>query len=527
MQSLFCIKFSNHKMKHLFKLTFIGIACILFSCGTSKNVTSSTINDVTFTVNLLDRSDDTFKVQVTAPTLTTANNIYQFAASAPGTYQVMDLGRFVRSFKAFDNKGNEVETKQISVNQYELSSPESIVKIEYQIAETWDTPVTENNIYMMCGTSIENDHSLLNGQAVFGYFKGKQETPIKIKINYPEQWMSGTALSKNTDGYYLAKDYDHLVDSPILIGNLTKASMDVQGTTVDIYTYSKTGKINSDQILVSMKNMLLSASGFLNGLPVKRYAFLFHFEDVTQGAWEHSYSSEYIYRENDWEKLEESILEVAAHEFFHVVTPLNIHSEVVGQFNFVTPVHSDHLWLYEGTTEWAAHMMLFRSGQKSMDAYLKTLQRKMLINTRHFNPDISLVELAETSFTPEGHEQYGNIYMKGALVAGLLDIKLLELSNGERGLVDVINEFSKKYGPDKSFDEDTFFIEFTKETYPEISSFFDKYVKASETLPLKEYYSKIGIDYNEETFVFTLVKNPTEDQLKLRNKWMQQIVIKS
>jgi len=526
MQFLFCIKFLNHKMKHLIKLAFIVTASIFISCGTSKNATS-TVNDVTFNVNLNDRSNDTFKVQVIAPTLTASNNIYQFASTAPGTYSVMDMGRFVKTFKAFDSKGNEVETKQISVNQYELSAPTTIAKIEYQISETWDTPVDENKIYLMCGTSIENDHTLINGQAVFGYFKGKQANSIKIKIDAPEQWMVGTALDKTNDGYFIAEDYDHVVDSPILIGDLTKSSMNVEGTTIDIFSYSKTGKIKSDQILESMKNMLLSASGFLNGLPVKRYTFLFHFEDITAGAWEHSYSSEYVYVENDWEKLEKSVLEVAAHEFFHIVTPLNIHSEIVGQFNFVTPVPSDHLWLYEGTTEWAAHMMLFRSGQKSLDDYLKTLQRKMLINTKHFNPRISLVELAETSFTPKGHEQYGNIYMKGALVAGLLDIKILELSNGKRGLVDVINDLALKYGPNKSFDEATFFDEFANETYPEISGFFEKYVKNSETLPLKEYYSKIGIDFNEDTLEFTLTENPTEEQLKLRNKWMQQIVIKS
>ena len=55
------------------------------------------------------------------------------------------------------------------------------------------------------------------------------------------------------------------------------------------------------------------------------------------------------------------VTDIAAHEFFHIVTPLNIHSEIIEHFNFVTPVPSQHLWLYEGTTEWAAHAMQFRS----------------------------------------------------------------------------------------------------------------------------------------------------------------------
>ena len=94
--------------------------------------------------------------------------------------------------------------------------------------------------------------------------------------------------------------------------------------------------------------------------------------------------------------------------------------------------------------------------------------------------------------------QYANIYEKGAIVPGLLDIRLLELSNGKRGLREVINELSHKYGPHKPFSEKTFFDDFTAMTYPEIADFFDKYIKGTEPLPLKEYYAKIGINYEKE-----------------------------
>ncbi len=518
-------KITLYNMRYLLKIAASIFAFIIISCGSGKNKVAEEVKDVSFNVNLLDRTNDTFKVQVIPPTLTADNTIFQFASTAPGTYEVMDIGRYVSNFKAYDKSGDELETNKISTNQYALTTPEKIAKIEYQIADTWDTPIKENKIYLMCGTSIENDHALINGQAVFGYFKGKQTSPIKIKIEAPEDWQIATALSKTENGYYVAKDYDQVVDSPILLGKLTKASMTVQGTSIDIYTYSKTGLVTSPEILKSMKNMLLSASGFLNGLPVKHYTFLFHFEDSTAGAWEHSYSSEYIYKEDVWNRLEKSILEVAAHEFFHVVTPLNIHSEIIAHFNFVKPVPSEHLWLYEGTTEWAAHMMLMRSGQKSLNDYFKTLKQKVDISTSFYSSEISLVQLSKTSYTPMGHRLYGNIYMKGALVAGLLDIRLIELSDGKTGLIDVIKNLAKEYGPDKPFNETSFFDDFTKETYPEIRSFFDDYIIGSKPLPLKEYYDKIGVDFDEETNIFSLEDNPTEAQLKLRAKWMQPIDI--
>lgn len=512
-------------MKTNFRVLLIAFTFVIYSCGVSEDVTKQANTKVSFSVNLLDRSNDTYKVTVIPPDLNNSNDIFQFASTAPGTYQVMDIGRYVTDFKALDKHGNELPTEHISTNQFHLGSPDKIVKIVYNVAETWDTPVDENKIYLMCGTSIENDHTLINGQAVFGYFKGKQDSPISIRLDYPENWQVGTALTETADHTYYAEDYDKVVDSPILLGNLTKASVDVQGTNVDIFTYSKTGLIKSEQVLESMKNMLLSASGFLNGLPVKNYTFLFHFEDKTNGAWEHSYSSEYIYKEDNWATLEPQILDVAAHEFFHVVTPLNIHSEIVDQFNFVSPVASRHLWLYEGTTEWAAHMMLFRSGQKTIADYFKTLEKKITISTKYYNPEISLVDLSLTSYTPDGQKQYGNIYMKGALVAGLLDIKLLELSNGKRGYIDVINELAKEYGPDKPFDDATFFDVFVKHTYPEIKPFITDYIKQANPLPIKEYYAKIGVNYNEATNTFSLIESPTDAQLKLRTKWMQPISI--
>ena len=168
-------------------------------------------------------------------------------------------------------------------------------------------------------------------------------------------------------------------------------------------------------------------------------------------------------------------------------------------------------------------MMQFRARQKSMEVYLKSLQRKSFISLNYFDKSYSLLELSLNSYTEKGNKQYGNIYMKGALVAGLLDIKLLELSNGERGLAVVINELAEKYGPNKPFVDATFFEEFVTFTYPEIEAFMNLYIKKSEPLPLKEYYKKIGITYNENEYSFTLDAEINPEQSKLRESWMKKL----
>ncbi|MCB0280043.1 MAG: peptidase [Calditrichaeota bacterium] len=478
--------------------------------------------EIRFTVNLNDRSDDTFKVSLEVNSLNSDNDIYQFAATAPGTYQTMNIGRYVKNFKAMDSNGKEIKTEKVSINQYKISDPKSVKRVAYEISETWDTPVTEDPIYLMCGSSIENDHALINGQTVFGYFKGMQVSPIHLTIQHPADWKVGTALKQNKDGSFQANNYDHIVDSPILLGRLTRAETDVEGSLVEIYTYSKTDKIVSDSLMKAMKDMLYAASKFIGGLPVDRYTFIYHFEDKTNGAWEHSFSSEYVYKEQDYTPgFGQTMTDVAAHEFFHIVTPLNIHSEIIEQFNFVEPTASEHLWLYEGTTEWASYMMQLQGKMITLDDYLKMLQQKINVEQKVFDTSYTLSQLAMNSFSEAGQKQYGNIYFRGALVAGLLDILLLDKSNGNRSYRDVIVELSKKYGQKKAFSEKTFFTDFTTMTYPEVMDFFNRYVKKAEPLPFKDYYQKIGIDYDAETHQFSQAKSLTAHQKKLQAAWMR------
>ncbi len=58
-----------------------------------------------YEVDLNDRADDLFKVTVHLEALTAEDEIFQFAATVPGTYQVMDIGRYVSDFRAFDADG--------------------------------------------------------------------------------------------------------------------------------------------------------------------------------------------------------------------------------------------------------------------------------------------------------------------------------------------------------------------------------------------------------------------------------------
>jgi predicted metalloprotease with PDZ domain len=105
-----------------------------------------------------------------------------------------------------------------------------------------------------------------------------------------------------------------------------------------------------------------------------------------------------------------------------------------------------------------------------------------------------------------------------------LDIRLLELSHGERGLQDLINELTHRFGKRRAFPDSTFVDTLVAMTSPEIRDFFDRYIWDSQHLPIKDYYAKLGITLVEnekgQPVRFEIDPNPTDEQRLLREAWL-------
>ena len=67
--------------------------------------------ELRYTVDLRARGSHTIGVTLRVDSLMAGDTVFQFAATAPGTYQTMDIGRFVQGFTAVDGRGRAVATK--------------------------------------------------------------------------------------------------------------------------------------------------------------------------------------------------------------------------------------------------------------------------------------------------------------------------------------------------------------------------------------------------------------------------------
>ena len=492
------------------KKLFVLIALFYFAgCSTSTITNSTSSTQIVYNVDVTDYKDDLFHIAVLADGLTKENNVYNLPATVPGTYSNLNFGRFVKSFKAYDKAGNELPSEKISTNQWKINDADKLAKIVYDAEDTFDSDIENDKVMPMAGTSISDDFIVLNTFGVLGYFEGMQTNPVKVKIEYNSDWTIGTSLTVDQNGYYSAENYDHLADSPLLIGDITSASTTVNDIKVGVYVYSSDTSINADKIMKSADKILQSSAAFIGYSPVTHYNFLMCFLGIEEfrknrfmgaGALEHSYSSLFVFplMAGVSTEVEDDI----AHEFLHILTPLNLHSEIIQPFNFEVPTSSEHIWLYEGVTEWASDIMQLRGGLISTDEYLNRISQKASINDR-FPQDISLSELSRGVYSETITMQFLNFYNKGAVTAALLDIRLLELSKGTRGLREVFLELLDRYGKYKPFPEKEFFDIFIDMTYPEIEQFINDYIKGTKPLPYKEYFSKLGYDY--------IAEKPSED----------------
>ena len=486
------------------KLCMILSVLFLAGCSTQEVTIGKSSTKIIYNVDVTNYVDDLFHVTVFVEGLSEENNIYNMPATVPGTYDVLNFGRFVKTFKAFDKNGNELASEHISVNQWKISNTDKLAKITYDVEDTFDADITEDDVMPMGGTGIENDFIVMNTFGVLGFFEGLQSNPVELKIDYKSDWTIGTSLNVNDQGYYTAETYDRLADSPVLLGDLTVASTMVNDIKVGVYVYSADTSITADKIMKMADEVLQSAGNIIGYSPVNNYNFLFclmDWETFTRnnfhgaGALEHSYSSLYTYPARG--SLSNSTRDAMAHEFMHILTPLNLHSNIIQPFNFMEPTAPEHIWLYEGVTEWVSDIMQLRSGLITTNEYLERFSHKLNVSDR-LDQDISLMQLSREVYSDQAVMDFVNFYNKGAVTAALLDIRLLELSNGTRGLREVLLELLEKYGKYKPFPENEFFEIIVNITYPEIEQFINNYIRGTKPLPYAEYTEKLGFNYIAE-----------------------------
>ena len=453
--------------------------------------------------------DDKIMVTVIPPTSSANEITYHIPKIIPGTYSEDDYGKMIDNFKAFDKKGKEISVTKADDNSWTIQNAKTLAKITYWVNDTFDTETGggfgKESIFSPAGTNIDQGKNfMLNNHGFVGYFEGTKDITYTLSITHPETLVGVTSLvdtdANPTKDVFVTARYNDLVDNPIMYAKPDFVTFNVDGMEINFSVYSPTGKHNAVSLSADLEKMMRAQKKFLGPINSnKKYTVLLYLSTMQKndakgfGALEHNTSTTVVFPEmTPTEALGKQLIDVVSHEFFHIVTPLSIHSNEIHYFDFNKPKMSKHLWMYEGVTEYFANLFQINQGLITEEAFYQRMSSK-IDNAASMNDTMPFTLMSANVLEEPYKGQYLNVYEKGALIGMCIDIIIREKSNGERGILDLMQKLAAEYGAKKPFNDEELFDKIIQLTYPEVGAFLTTYVSGPTPIDYNAFLGKVGV----------------------------------
>jgi predicted metalloprotease with PDZ domain len=488
---------------------FAAVLVLLTSCNSGKIGTDSN-KEILASIDLVTVVDDKVNVIIDPGKFQTETTTFNIPKTVPGTYSNDNYGKYIADFKAYDYQGNELTATKVDQNSWMIANAKKLDKVSYWVNDTFDTEYNfAEPVFSPAGSNInENENFMLNLHAFVGYFNGSEQYPYQIKIKYPKQLQGVSSLPKvvtegdtfNTDTFGALR-YTDVTDNPIMYSKPDIASFMVNDMKITLSVYSPTNVYSAESLKVNIEKMISAQKRFLGTIDAtKQYNILLYLSSLTTtdakgfGALEHNTSTVVVLPEQmPEEAIASALKDVVSHEFFHIVTPLTIHSEEIHYFNYNNPQMSQHLWMYEGVTEYFANLFQIHQDLIDEEAFYERITTKIKNSRFNFNDELSFTEMSANILSSQYKDEYANVYEKGALIGMIIDIKLREESNGKTGILGLMKKLSSTYGSKKPFKDVELFDKIIEFTTPELRSLIDTYIIGNKPIPYGDFLAKVGL----------------------------------
>ncbi len=505
-------------MKNYFAI--LGLSVILVGCGSAKPTVDdlAVSNPIETALDLTAVVDDKVPVTINPGRFTTESVTYRLPRVVQGTYAVSDFGKYIEDFKALDYEGNELTVSKVDDNTWTITGATKLDKIQYYVNDTFDIE-TNGGIggeqpFSPSGTNIEEDNYVLNLHGFIGYFDSLKNNQYALDVTAPATFVRTSALEdkgmksssdgKSITSSYFAQRYFDITDNPMMYGDLDVEEFMVGDIKIVLSLYSPTKKHNAASLKETVYKMMEAQKAYLGDVNTTPrydiYVYLSKGDETSPkgfGALEHHTSTVAVFNENtSLEGLKASMIDVVSHEFFHIVTPLSVHSEDVHYFDYNKPTFSKHLWMYEGVTEYFAQHFQVYEGLIEPNEFYNTVMQK-IGTSKNLDDAMSFTIMSENVLDEPYASQYYNVYMKGALIGMCIDILMREESDGNRSMLSLMKELSAKYGKEKPFVDDNIITEITAMTYPSVGEFLKTHVEGDVPINYNDFFAKVGLTLGE------------------------------
>ncbi|WP_426168423.1 M61 family metallopeptidase [Pseudoduganella sp. R-34] len=480
---------------------------------------------ISYTIAAKDPATHMFQVTMTIEAPAAEGQVLVLPAWIPGSYMIREFSRNIVQIRA-EAGGQPVELSKLDKHSWQAEPCKGKLTVHYEVY-AWDLSVR--------AAHLDQTHGFFNGTSVFLRALGQEGEPHVVDIQRPaheaaSKWRVATALKELKArrygfGTYVAQDYDELIDSPVEMGTFEMASFKALGVQHDVVFTGRVPNLDIARVCADLKQICETQIAFFEPrtkkAPMDRYVFMTMVVGDGYGGLEHRASTALFCSRADLPTTAQKgkepsegymkFLGLCSHEYFHTWNVKRIKPAVFAPYDYQAENYTPLLWLFEGFTSYYDDLLLVRAGLLSEEGYFKMLGKTVGAVLR--GSGRTKQSVADSSFDAWGkyYRQDENspnaivsYYAKGSLIGLGLDLTIRAKTNGKRSLDDIMRALWQKFGRDfyngkpRGVTPEEVEALFDNVAGFKLKTFFDKYIRGTEDVPLAKLLPQFGVGYKDE-----------------------------
>jgi predicted metalloprotease with PDZ domain len=440
------------------------------------------------------------EVQATYPTSRQRAIELMMPVWTPGSYLVREFARHVEEVRARDPAGRALQVDKSRKNRWRVQTGGAgavvltyrVYAHERQARTNW----------------VEDSFGLINGAPTFITLVERVRRPHEVALDLPAAWAKSlTSLPAAADGrphHYRAPDFDALVDSPILAGNPAVYEFTVEGVPHTLVNVGEASVWDGTRSARDVERIVRASRELWGSLPYERYLF---FNLLTEGYDGIEHKGSTVLLTSRWSTRTDSAyhdwLILVAHEFFHAWNVKRLRPVELGPFDYENEVYTRSLWIAEGLTDYYSWLLARRAGVASREQTLADISAAIgsLQTTagRLVQPlDQASYDAWIKLYRPDENSANAAVsyYTKGSIVGLLLDARLRHLTNGARGLDDVMRVAYRRFSGGRGYTPADFRAVANEVGGADLGEFFHRALETTAELDYAEMLDWYGLRFN-------------------------------
>lgn len=465
-------------------------------------------------------------IELTVTGISKAETFVRIPAWRPGRYELGTFAKNIRNWKAYDEKGNLLESRKTQRDRWVVDTTNvktMVVKYEVyaSLLNAGSTYLDDNQLYM-------------NPVNCCCYAEGWENEKCEMKLEVPADYIVATGLEKSPkDGHLLsAPNFDQLADRPLIASNQLK-HFEFKVCDLQVHLWFM-GECKPDKVRLTndFSRFIEEQIESYGEFPEKEYHFLYQITPhKTHHGVEHENSTvcmigpTYTLFNTGYDEF----LSLSSHEFYHSWNIKKIRPVEMLPYDLTQENYSKLGYVAEGVTTYYGDYMCFRSKVFTQEHFFIALED--LLDKHFHNYGRLFMPVSEASFDTwvDGYEpgiphRKTSIYTEGALCALITDLYIIEESNYQYSLDNVMHDLYHEYAKKgKGYTEEIYRGLIEKYLGTDFKWFFDKYVNGVDDIEpeLRKAFNGVGLDFDPEHNPQPYEKNlgckVSEENLKITN----------